>query len=115
MAFGADAVASTKQAQQFGILQKMEYLTPNISQFQGKELAAQIMGGSWYTSLVVDRGGHLSIGQALRSGFEKKNGYKPRWGASEVYLQMLVWVDAVECRRILFGRGDQAARGWTQS
>ena len=28
--------------------------------------------------------------------FEKKNNYKPRWGASEIYIQMLVWADAVE-------------------
>ena len=31
--------------------------------------------------------------------FENKNRYKPRWGASEVYLQMLVWTDALESGR----------------
>ena len=38
IAFGADAVASTKQAEQFNILKKMKYVVPNISQFQGPVL-----------------------------------------------------------------------------
>jgi branched-chain amino acid transport system substrate-binding protein len=97
VAFGADAVASTKQAQQFGILQKMKYVVPNISQFQGKELGAQIMGGSygtqawWWTEEDT-----YPLAKLFVEDFEKKNGHKPRWGASEVYLQMLVWADAVE-------------------
>ena len=28
--------------------------------------------------------------------FQKKNNYQPEWGASEVYIQLLVWADAVE-------------------
>ena len=32
----------------------------------------------------------------LVEDFEKKNKYKPESGASEVYVQMLVWADAVE-------------------
>ena len=27
--------------------------------------------------------------------FEKAYGYKPRWGASEIYLQLMLWADAV--------------------
>ena len=49
VAFGADATASTKQAEQFGILSKMKYVVPNISQFQAKELGAAIMGGTYGT------------------------------------------------------------------
>lgn len=97
LAFGADAVASTKQAQQFGILPRMKYVVPDISQFQAKELGAEIMGGSygsqpwWWTEQDT-----YPLAKFFVEDFEKKNHYKPRWGASEVYLQMLVWADAVE-------------------
>ena len=97
VAFGADATASTKQAEQFGILSKMKYVVPNISQFQAKELGAAIMGGTygtqawWWTE--EDK---YPLAKFFVEDFEKKNNYKPRWGASEVYIQMLAWADAVE-------------------
>jgi branched-chain amino acid transport system substrate-binding protein len=96
VAFGADAVSSTKQADQFGILSKMKYVVPNISQFQAKELGAKVMGGTygtqawWWTE--EDK---FPLAKLFVAEFEKKNNYKPRWGASEVYVQMLVWADAV--------------------
>ena len=97
MAFGADATSSTKQAEQFGILSKMKYVVPNISQFQAKELGAAVMGGTygtqawWWTE--QDK---YPLAKLFVEAFEKKNNYKPRWGASEVYVQTLVWADAVE-------------------
>jgi ABC-type branched-subunit amino acid transport system substrate-binding protein len=97
LAFGADADASTKQAQQFGILAKMKYVVPNISQFQAKELGPEIMGGTygtqawWWTEE-----DSYPLAKFFVEDFENKNHYKPRWGASEIYLQMLVWADAVE-------------------
>jgi ABC-type branched-subunit amino acid transport system substrate-binding protein len=97
VAFGADATASTKQAEQFGILSKMKYVVPNISQFQAKELGAAIMGGTygtqawWWTEEDT-----YPLAKFFVEDFEKKNNYKPRWGASEVYIQMLAWADAVE-------------------
>ncbi len=96
IAFGADAVASTKQAEQFNILQKMKYVVPNISQFQAKELGAKIMGGTygtqawWWTEE-----DHFPLAKTFVQDFEKAYGYKPRWGASEAYVQMMVWADAV--------------------
>jgi ABC-type branched-subunit amino acid transport system substrate-binding protein len=96
IAFGADAVASTKQAEQFNILTKMKYVVPNISQFQAQELGAKIMGGTygtqawWWTEE-----DHFPLAKYFVADFEKANGYKPRWGASEAYIQMLVWADAV--------------------
>ena len=53
VAFGADATASTKQAEQFGILSKMKYVVPNISQFQAKELGAE----SWAARTAPRPGG----------------------------------------------------------
>jgi branched-chain amino acid transport system substrate-binding protein len=97
VAFGADAVASTKQAEQFGIFKTMKYVVPNISQFQAKELGAQIMGGTygtqawWWTEEDT-----YPLAKYFVADFEQKYKYKPRWGASEIYLQMIVWADAVE-------------------
>jgi branched-chain amino acid transport system substrate-binding protein len=96
VAFGADATSSTKQAEQFGILSKMKYVVPNISQFQAKQLGASIMGGTygtqawWWTEQDT-----YPLAKFFVEDFEKKNHYKPDWGASEVYVQMLVWADAV--------------------
>jgi branched-chain amino acid transport system substrate-binding protein len=97
VAFGADADASTKQAEQFGIFKTMKYVVPNISQFQAKELGAQIMGGTygtqawWWTEENT-----YPLAKYFVEDFEKKYYYKPRWGASEVYIQMIVWAEAVE-------------------
>ncbi len=49
VAFGGDAVASTKQADQFGVLKKMRLVVPNISSFQAKEVGAQLMQGVYET------------------------------------------------------------------
>jgi branched-chain amino acid transport system substrate-binding protein len=96
VAFGADADASTKQAEQYGIFKKMKYVVPNISQFQAKELGARIMGGTygtqawWWTEENT-----YPLAKYFVEEFQKKYHYKPRWGASEVYVQMIVWADAV--------------------
>lgn len=97
VAFGDDAIASTKQAEQLGILNQMKYVVPNISPFQAKDVGAEIMGGAygtqpwWWTEEDT-----YPLAKFFVEDFENKNRYKPRWGASEVYLQMLVWADAVE-------------------
>jgi branched-chain amino acid transport system substrate-binding protein len=97
VAFGADATASTKQAEQFGILSNMKYVVPNISQFQAKELGASIMGGTYGTqSWWWTEQDSYPLARIFVEEFEKRNHYKPDWGASEVYIQLLVWADAVE-------------------
>ena len=98
VAFGADATSSTKQAEQFGILSKMKYVVPNISQFQAKELGADDHGRHLrHPGLVVDRTGQLSAGQILRRGIREEEQLQAATGArARVYIQMLVWADAVE-------------------
>jgi ABC-type branched-subunit amino acid transport system substrate-binding protein len=97
VAFGADATASTKQAEQFGILSKMKYVVPNISQFQAKDLGASIMGGTYGTQAWWwSEEDTYPLAKFFVEDFQKKNNYQPDWGASEVYVQMLVWADAVE-------------------
>ena len=97
IAFGADSVASTKQATQFGVLPKMHLVVPNLSAFQAKELGANIMGGAygtldfWWT--LEDR---FPLAKAFVEAFHTKNNYYPRWDAHIGYMQTYIWALAVE-------------------
>ncbi|HEU4662355.1 MAG TPA: substrate-binding protein [Pseudolabrys sp.] len=97
VAFGADSVASTKQAKQFGVLDKMKMIVPNLSAFQGKEVGPEIMQGVygtldfWWTLAET-----IPEAKIFVDAFEEKYKYKPRWLAHIAYTQMLVWADAVE-------------------
>jgi branched-chain amino acid transport system substrate-binding protein len=97
VAFGADAVLSTKQAKQFGILEKMKLVVPNISPFQAKELGADLMQGVygtmdfWWT--LED---HYPMAKFFVESFERKHKRKPRWCAHIAYMQMMIWAAAVE-------------------
>jgi branched-chain amino acid transport system substrate-binding protein len=97
VAFGADAVASCKQAKQFGVLDKMKMVVPNISGFQAKELGAEIMQGVygtldfWWTLAETNPMAKLFV-----DSFDAKFKYKPSWPAHIAYTQMLCWADAVE-------------------
>ena len=95
--FGADAVASCKQAKQFGVLDKMKMVVPNISAFQAKELGADILQGVygtldfWWTLAETNPMAKLFV-----DSFDAKFKYKPSWPAHIAYTQMLCWADAVE-------------------
>ncbi len=97
IAFGADAVASTKQAQQFGVMQKMKLVVPNISSFQAKELGAALMQGVygtfdfWWT--LQDQ---YPLAKDFVQAFLAKHNYHPRWGAHIAYMQTLLWAVSVE-------------------
>ena len=97
IAFGADSVASTKQAEQFGVLPKMQLVVPNLSSFQAKELGAKVMAGAygtqdfWWT--LEDR---FPIAKSFVQAFNAKNKYHPRWGAHIGYMQSYIWALAVE-------------------
>ena len=97
IAFGADAVASTKQAQQFGVLHKMKLVVPNISSFQAKDLGADVMQGvygtfDWWWTL-QDR---YPLSRSFVEAFVAQHKYHPRWGAHIGYMQTYVWALAVE-------------------
>jgi branched-chain amino acid transport system substrate-binding protein len=97
VAFGNDSVASTKQAKQFGVLDKMKMIVPNLSSFQGKEVGPEIMQGVygtldfWWTLAETN-----PIAKIFVDTFETKYKYKPRWTAHIAYTQLMVWADAVE-------------------
>ena len=97
VAFGADAVASTKQAEQFGVLKRMKLAVPNLSAFQDKELGAEIMQGVygtcefWWT--LADRN---PLAKAFVDSFVAQNKYHPRWAAHVGYTQAFLWALSVE-------------------
>jgi ABC-type branched-subunit amino acid transport system substrate-binding protein len=97
IAFGADAVASTKQAEQFGVLKRMKLVVPNLSSFQDKELGAEIMQGVygscdfWWG--LQDR---YALARTFVEAFVAQNKYYPRWGAHIGYTQTYLWALTVE-------------------
>jgi branched-chain amino acid transport system substrate-binding protein len=95
--FGADAVASNRQAQQFGVLRKMRLVVPNISAFQAKELGADLMQGVYGTMDfywgLEDR---FPLARDFVQAFLQRFKYYPRWLAHIAYSQTLVWAAAVE-------------------
>lgn len=97
IAFGADAVASTKQADQFGVFKKMKLIVPNISSFQAKEVGASLMQGVygtfdfWWT--MEDT---YPLAKDFVKAFLAKHKYHPRWGAHIGYMQTLLWAVSVE-------------------
>ena len=103
VAFGADAVLSTKQAKQFGILEKMKLAVPNISPFQAKELGPELMQGVYGTMEfwwgLEDR---YPMAKFFVESFEKKYKRKPRWCAHIGYMQMMIWAAAVEKARSFY-------------
>lgn len=96
VAFGGDAIASSKQAKQFGILDRMKMVVPNISPFQAQSLGADVMEGVygtmpfWWTMANDNEYAKIFV-----DTFEKKYGGKPRWCAHVAYLQSFLWADAV--------------------
>ncbi|MGH7088352.1 MAG: substrate-binding protein, partial [Stellaceae bacterium] len=97
VAFGADAVASCKQAKQFGVLDKMKMVVPNISAFQAQQTGAEIMAGVygtmdfWWTLAESNPEAKIFV-----DAFKAKFKAMPMWPAHIAYTQMLVWADAAE-------------------
>jgi ABC-type branched-subunit amino acid transport system substrate-binding protein len=95
--WGHDAVLSTKQAQQFGILSKMKLVVPYQTPFLAREVGEGLMAGVyaatdfWWT--LQDR---YPLAKMFVEAFEKKYGYKPEWGANNGYMEFALWAEAVE-------------------
>ncbi len=111
--WGHDAVLSTQQAQQFGILSKQKLVVPYQVPFISKEVGPEVMQGVlaatdfWWT--LEDK---YPLAKMFVASFEKKYGYKPEWGANNSYMEFALWADAVERdRHVLPARGHQDLRG----
>jgi ABC-type branched-subunit amino acid transport system substrate-binding protein len=95
--FGRDAVLSTTQAKQFGILGKMTMVVPYNTPFLAKEVGAENMAGVfaatdyWWT--MEDK---YPLAKLFNEAFRAKHKSTPEWGACTAYLQIAMWADAIE-------------------
>ena len=95
--WGNDAVLSTKQAKQFGILPKMKLVIPYQIPFFAKEVGPELTEGVyaatdfWWT--LEDR---FPVAKLFVETFQKKYGYRPDWSAENAYMQFALWAEAVE-------------------
>jgi branched-chain amino acid transport system substrate-binding protein len=94
--WGRDAVLSTQQAHQFGIIPKMTLVIPYQIPFLAKEVGAEIMGGVlaatdfWWT--LEDK---YPLTKLFVQAFNKKYGYMPEWGAENSYNSIAAWARMV--------------------
>jgi branched-chain amino acid transport system substrate-binding protein len=95
--WGHDAVLSTQQAKQFGVLDKMKLVIPYQSPFLAKEVGPEITQGVlastdfWWT--LEDK---YPLAKMFVDAFDKKYGYKPDWSAENGYSQIAIWARMVE-------------------
>jgi branched-chain amino acid transport system substrate-binding protein len=95
--WGHDAVLSTQQAKQFGLLPKMKLVIPYQIPFLAREVGPEITEGVyaatdfWWT--LEDK---YPLAKQFVDTFEKKFGYKPEWGAENSYMEFALWAEAVE-------------------
>jgi ABC-type branched-subunit amino acid transport system substrate-binding protein len=94
--WGRDAVLSTQQAHQFGIIPKMTLVIPYQIPFLAKEVGPEIMGGVlaatdfWWT--LEDR---YPLAKMFVDAFYKKYNYRPEWGAENSYMSIAMWARMV--------------------
>jgi branched-chain amino acid transport system substrate-binding protein len=95
--WGHDAVLSTQQAKQFGLLPKMKLVIPYQIPFLAREVGPEITEGVyaatdfWWT--LEDK---YPLAKMFVEEFDKKYGYKPEWGAENAYMEFALWAEAVE-------------------
>jgi ABC-type branched-subunit amino acid transport system substrate-binding protein len=95
--WGHDAVLSTQQAKQFGVLDRMKLVIPYQTPFLAKEVGPEIMQGVlaatdfWWT--LEDK---YPLAKMFVEAFDKKYGYKPEWGANNGYMQFAMWARMCE-------------------
>lgn len=95
--FGRDAVISTKQAKQFGLLDKMTLVMPYMAPFFANEVGADLLQGVYGTTefwwTLAD---HNHLAKEFVDDFDKRNGRKPGWSAHIAFLQTMLWARAIE-------------------
>ena len=95
--WGHDAVLSTQQAKQFGILDKMKLVIPYQIPFLAREAGPELTQGVyaatdfWWT--LEDK---FPLAKMFVESFRKEYGYNPEWGANNSYMSFALWAEAVE-------------------
>jgi len=94
--WGRDAVLSTQQAKQFGIIPKMTLVIPYQIPFLAKEVGPDLTAGVfaatdfWWT--LEDKYPNAKM---FVDAFQKKFGYRPEWGAENAYVSLAHWARMV--------------------
>ncbi|HVJ10420.1 MAG TPA: substrate-binding protein, partial [Burkholderiales bacterium] len=95
--WGRDAVLSTQQAKQFGVIPKMKlvipYQIPFLAKNIGAELAQDVYAATDFWWTLEDK---YPLAKMFVDEFRKKYGYYPEWGAENAYMSFAMWADAVE-------------------
>jgi len=95
--WGHDAVLSTQQAKQFGVLDKMKlvipYQIPFLAREVGPELTAGVFAATDFWWTLEDK---YPLAKMFVDEFDKKYGYKPEWGANNAYMEFAMWARMVE-------------------
>jgi ABC-type branched-subunit amino acid transport system substrate-binding protein len=94
--WGHDAVLSTQQAKQFGVLDKMKLVVPYQIPFIARDTGGLMQGvyaatDYWWT--IEDK---YPLAKMFNEAFDKKYGYKPEWGAANAYISFAHWAHMVE-------------------
>src|SRR5579884_1023538 len=94
--WGRDAVLSTQQAKQFGILPRMTLVIPYQIPFLAKDVGPELTAGVyaatdfWWT--LEDR---YPLAKMFVDAFYKKYNYRPEWGAENSYMSFAIWARMV--------------------
>jgi ABC-type branched-subunit amino acid transport system substrate-binding protein len=95
--WGHDAVLSTQQAKQFGLLNKMKLVIPYQVPFLAKELGPEITQGVFAaTDFWWGLEDKYPLAKLFVEKFRAKYGYRPEWGAENAYMSVALWADGVE-------------------
>jgi ABC-type branched-subunit amino acid transport system substrate-binding protein len=94
--WGRDAVLSTQQAHQFGIIPKMTlvipYQIPFLAKETGPELTAGVFAATDFWWTLEDK---YPLAKMFVDAFYKKYNYRPEWGAENSYMSLAMWARMV--------------------
>jgi branched-chain amino acid transport system substrate-binding protein len=94
--WGRDAVLSTQQAKQFGLLPQMTLVIPYQIPFLSKEVGADIMEGVYAaTDFWWTQEDQYPLAKLFVEAFQKKYNYRPEWGAENSYVSFAHWARMV--------------------
>ncbi|HVX71480.1 MAG: substrate-binding protein [Devosia sp.] len=94
--WGRDAVLSTQQAKQFGLLPQMTLVVPYQVPFLSKEVGADVMEGVYAaTDFWWTQEDQYPLAKMFVESFFKKYGYHPEWGAENSYVSFAHWARVV--------------------
>lgn len=94
--WGRDAVLSTQQAKQFGLLPKMTLVIPYQIPFLAKEVGPDITEGVFAaTDFWWTQEDQYPLAKLFVQAFHDKYGYRPEWGAENAYVSFAHWARMV--------------------